>query len=227
MRIEMASSLKFVGVAFFAAVLCLGMASAASASSITFDFSTAGSNVALGTSQAYTVSGVTITAYGYKIDTPNTLSQLFSKTGGTNETGLGLVHDSSCSTCDEIDNGHFVQLDLQDLFTQGYTLTLVVVQSSQSGEGFKIFGSTTQGILGTNLLASGSGGVGSCNGNAACTVTVTDPGTYRYIGLTATSGDVLLSTLTATAPSSPTPEPGTLFMMMSGLGGLWYFRRRK
>jgi hypothetical protein len=226
MRIEMTSWLK-LGVVAFAAVLCLGMASVASAGSITFDFSSAGSNVALGTSQPYTVSGVTITAYGYRIDTPNTASQLFSKVGGTNETGLGLVHDESCSTCDEIDNGHFIQLDLQNLFTQGYTLTLVVVQSSQSGEGFKIFGSTTLGTLGTTLLASGSGGVGSCNGNAACTVTVTDPGTYRYISLTATGGDVLLSTLTANAPSAPTPEPGTLLLMMSGLSGLWCFRRRK
>jgi hypothetical protein len=223
MRIEMTSWLKFVGVAFFAAVLCLGMASVASAGSITFDFSSPGGP--LGTSQTYTAGTVTITAYGFR--TNGDPSQLFGKTGGTNENGLGLVHDESCSTCDEIDNGHFVQLDLQNLFNQGYTLTLVLVQSVQSGEGFKIFGSNTLGTLGTTSLASGSGGVGSCSGNAACSVTVTDPGTYRFIGITATSADVLLSTLTATTPNGPVPEPGTLLLMMSGLSGLWCFRRRK
>ncbi len=217
MRIEMTSWLKVVGVAFFAAVLCLGMASVASAGSITFDFSHPTGT--LGTTQNYTAGGVTITASGFNLS--GDPRDLYGKCCGANETGLGLDGE----TDHEIDTNHFVQLDLTNLnnHVPPYTVTLVIIQSLQSGEGFKIFGSNTAGSLGSNLLASGTGGLTD-------TVTVTNScggGPCTYLDITAASDNVLVDSLTATSTNAPTPEPGTLFMVMSGLGGLWCFRRRK
>src|SRR5581483_5859237 len=110
----------------------------------------------LGTSQAYTVNGLTITAYGYYWDganptNPGTPTNLYGKQGGGDENGLGIANTSSDH---EITNKTFVQLDLQKVLAAGATGAQMAVGSVQSGESYAVYGSNTQGVLGTLLTTT-------------------------------------------------------------------------
>jgi len=97
----------------------------------------------------------------------------------------------------------------------GFRLTAVLfaivlfgaAPAQADSESWEIWGSNTPGNLGTGLL-TGTGG----------NTPISIPGlsTYRYIGITAPTGSVLvLNGLTFV-----TPEPGTLSMVSIGLAGL-------
>jgi len=86
------------------------------ADNITWNFGTLAPGLQ-GQSHDYTVSGATINAQAFG---PNGSGagtcgavQLFGKTGGGDETGLGLSNDPSGN--DEITSGSFVQLDISKL----------------------------------------------------------------------------------------------------------------
>ncbi len=145
----------------------------------------------LGTSQAYNVNGVKITAYGY--NTSGGTAALYGKNAGGDENGLGI----NGTTDNEIDRTHFVQLDLTNLIAAGATNVQILINSIQTGETYAIYGSNTLGSLGT-LLYSGT----SKDDNKAFTM----PGypTYKYIAVIATSQNVLLGAITATLPGACT-----------------------
>jgi len=138
----------------------------------------------LGTSQSYTVNGLTITAYGYYYSnptTPGTPTKLYGKQDGGDENGLGIANTSSDH---EITNTTFVQLDMQNVLNAGATSAQMSVGSVQTGESYAIYGSNTLGVLGTQLAT---------NLTADDTVfNVPNFGNYRYVALTAVSHDVLL-----------------------------------
>jgi len=185
------------------------------ASSLTYNFdSPTGS---LGTSQNYTSDAVTITAYGY--NSFNNLINLYGKAGGGDENGLGLAGNSPNF---EITTTTYVQLDLKNLWAADPTAFAMTLGSVQSGEGWKIYGSNTAGSLGTLLLSGTS---------EASQVFGTIPSGYEFIGVQASSVDVLLSSLSATVPDVPpssiTPEPSSLLMIGSGLLALAFVRRGK
>ena len=137
----------------------------------------------LGTSQAYTANGITITAYGFT--SGGSPVNLFGKNDAGDEAGLGIngLSDS------EIDTSHFIQLDLTNVIASGAQNAQIVINSVQSGEGYKIYGSNTLGSLGT-FLTSGS------LDNTAFNI----PGypTFKYIGVIASSGNVLVGAVSVT-----------------------------
>ncbi|HKT46710.1 MAG TPA: PEP-CTERM sorting domain-containing protein [Candidatus Acidoferrales bacterium] len=151
-----------------------------------------------------TSGGLTATGWqGTSTTTMNTATDLSCKDEGTNEFGLGIFSDSD----GEINTHNFVQI-------AGLTgATLTVIESVQSNEGFELFGSSSNGVLGTTLL-------GSDHGCGTCTVTV-NLGSFTFLDITASSGNVLLDNL------SPTPEPSSYLLLGTGLLMLGFIVRRK
>jgi len=150
-----------------------------------------------------TANGLTATGWqGTSTTTMNTATDLSCKDQGSNEFGLGIFSDSD----GEINTHNFVQIS----GLAGATLT--VIESVQGGEGFELFGSNDNGVLGTSLLGSGTG----CG---TCTLTV-HMDDFAFLDVTASSGNVLLDNVS-------TPEPGTYLLMGTGLLMLGLFMRRK
>src|SRR5215469_5478586 len=111
------SSIVFFGVAV----------TSASAGTITWNFST-GTSMSLGsTSHTFVSDGIGITA--------SSSTELFSKAGGGDETGLGLT---CCNSDHEINPGQSIMFDLSSLFSHNVTSLTLMLGSIQSGEAAKV-----------------------------------------------------------------------------------------
>jgi len=180
------------------AALSLAVVSAAPAFCDTVSFA-GNSNQTLGTSAVYGP----ITAYGFTF--AGVATDLYSKFGGvgSSETGLGIA-----GTLDnEITPTTVVQLSgLGDPFT-------LTMGSTQSVEGFDVYGSNTLGTRGAELYSYITPGIdpfttGSLSSNG-----------YSFISITADprsggSQNVVLDSLTTT---TTTPEPSSLLLLGTGI----------
>jgi hypothetical protein len=226
----------------------------AQASTYTFGWVTNSNlNTDLGLLYSLSNNGVTLTAYG--LTAPSTLTSpatagpgLYTKNGGTGETGLGMAtdpgndHEISAALNDGI------QIDFSSALAAAPKATVTMVISSvQSGEGWALYGSNTlytvagnsktDGALGEPLL-SGAGGAYT---NATTTITLPDWGEYTYYTLMATDtggcgssdANILLGTvtvnggLTANYKNSPAPEPGSLLMAGTALIAIGVLMKKK
>jgi hypothetical protein len=173
------------------AFVCVAL-TCASADTINFNFSTTPGNT---NTANYSSDGVTITA------TANPPSEdLFFKNGGGDETGLGLANTSQ----NEISPGQSITFNISSLFSKNVTdltLTLGSVQSGEGGMACDAFGtcvsftsSGTEDILNlfNEMKSKGDGD----------------------LTITATSGNVLIDSLTAT---TTVPEPSSLLLLGTGV----------
>lgn len=182
---------------------------AANASVITFNFDSSTGN--LGHTQTYTVDGFTITATAE----PNSRygPDLYGKAAGGDENGIGLTNDWSGDH--EITPGSFIQLSITSI-TPYDPLTLII-DSSTGDDAWAIYQTNSANTLsGATLLKSGT---------SEHSFTVNPTGSY--LDITATSGNVLLNSLSFD-PNAATPEPASMGLIGGGLGllGLLRFRRK-
>ena len=114
----------------------------------------------------------------------------------------------------EITSAAWVQLDVSQLL--GSSLATIFLSSVQSGETAKIWFSDASGTLGTLISTIAADG----------SLDITSYLSHRYIDVTAGSGNVLIASLAATAPSR-VPDGGTTVAMLGGaLTALGLIRRK-
>ena len=180
--------------------------------------------------QVFTSNGFDITARGYVNNGgEGTSAELFFKnrppSEGASEVGLGLVNSAhnelNANTAGPLE---FIQLDLRSILAQGATNGQIAVASLQNGEGFQLFGSDFQGVLG---IAIGGPFTGLAFDDQF--VAIPSFGTFDFISIVAaTSGSHVLPSRFA-ADITPIPEVGTVIPIVAllvavGATSLW--RRR-
>lgn len=171
----------------------------------------------LGNSQIYGNAPDDITAYGFYGTSnthQNTATDLYSKHSGGDESGLGLSRDSSEH---EIQTNDFIQIDFSDVEALGITQVQFEMGSTQTGEGWAVYGSNTLGLIGTRISSNQTGW-----GTADSTLlTLPSLSNYTYFAFTAVDLDghhpdanVLLSEIQVTTGNnaSATPEPSTYLL---------------
>jgi hypothetical protein len=174
--------------------LMLALVPSAWATNVAYSFSNPTGT--LPTSEVYTSSGVSITAYGYE---NGHAADLFG-----NVNGLGLVADG-----DQISSG-FIQLDMKNFWALHPTGVDITVGDVQPGEEWEVFGSNTLGSMGVEIQT------GTSN-TPVSTALASDADDYRYLSITAAMcSDVVLSGISGNV--SATPEPGSFAMIGLGVG---------
>lgn len=189
--------------------LCLVSALAVSTAgaAVVWDFNPNNQQAPVGSSsQVFTSEGAQITARGYNNNGgTGTAAELFFKNrpmdGGAVEVGLGLAN----SPHNELNVGpaNFIQLDLRSILGQGFTNGQISVASLQNGEGFQLFGSNTEGLLGTSISGAFAGLAFDDK-----FVAIPNFGDFQFISVIAASGNVLPSAFSAEI--TPVPEMGAL-----------------
>lgn len=228
MKIPTLNYRAFSSLAALCAAAFVGASSASAA--IVWNLNPNDQNTSVGSSShVFTSSGYQITARGYDNNAgTGTPSELFFKSeadiNGAKETGLGLTnafqHELFQGNTGPAD---FIQLDLTAILLQGFNSGQIAVTSVQDGEGFQLFGSNTQGLLGTAIS-------GAFTGTAFDDKFVSIPsfGTYKFISVVATAGNVLPSMFSANI--TPIPEMSAVMPivgLLAAIGTTSLLRRRR
>jgi|SRR5450432_299190 len=211
-----------------AALSCISLFAASSASAVlvTWNLNPNGLNQDVGsTSATFTQLGYSITAYGYTNSWgTGTPLGLYYKNGGFDETGLGVVGPSD----HELQGGggwplQFITLDIKSLLATGKVsdgqIEIGSVQSD-SDDTFNIYGSNTLGTLGTKI------GETYNSTSDLVFLALADFGSYNYISIGASSGDVLPVAFQANC----IPEMSALFPIVGLIAAVSFtqlLRRRR
>lgn len=224
---------------FGSSLRALGLAAVLSASSagaaIVWDLNPSNQDgVVLGPSQVFTSGGFQITARGYNDADTNGIGEatnLYYKNrpidNGATESGLGLATSAHNELNANSNNQpvQFLQLDLRSILTQGATNGAIAVASLQNGEGFKLFGSDTLGVLGTQLAGPFTGLTFDNQ-----FVSIPSFGEFDFISVVAASGASHVLPSQFRADVTPIPEVGTVMPIVGllvAVGATHVLRRRR
>jgi hypothetical protein len=189
----------------------------ANAVTVLWDFGQATGS--LGATHDYASTPATVTIQAAAFGTAGV--QLFGKTctQPCNENGLGLTGNAN-NPDNEITPGNFVQLDLNNLKMPPFTsVNMSFSTNSTTGiDAWQVFGTNTAGTLvgATSILTGNTEGPQTLLGVL---------GTFRYLDVTATAGDILINELDNNI--NAVPLPGAIWMFGAGLGGLGLLMRRR
>jgi len=170
----------------------VALATQANATTITYNFQENGSNLILGPTSTFTEGGFSLTASGFLTSSPGATTDLYAKSLGGDEIGLGTNSDPSGQH--EIVTTNFIQLTLPT--TPPSNFQLVLLASVQTGEQAKVFFTTTAGTLtGATLI----GTITSADGSVSI-----PPGDQTgFIDITAGNANVLLAGAQISTPTVP------------------------
>ena len=184
----------------------------------------------IGTSHTYAIPGtsLTITASGFCSGTCDHGSDLFGKTGGGAENGLGLASDPTGQNEIFFAPGTtaFVQIDVGNLLMNGVTTAQFSMGSTTAGETWSLFGCPTFLTLCNNLLSTGTDEltIHNLSGLSFSTEFLDFISNGTIIGAgEPTAGNVLLNSF---GVPTPAPEPGSAALMLLGVGLVFVLRKR-
>ena len=182
-----------------------------------------GASVTFGTTPSLTTRAGTYS--GATTSLPNG-EQLYSENDGPDKQGLGVCKSTgsfngAClngSNTQEVNQGNeLVQLDLVSL--AGYGSFFINIDSATGGEKASVYESNSASSLGTFV-----GFVASADNDFS----LGDLVGFRYLNVIASSGDVLVHSVTATQKESdPVAEPTMIALLGSGLLAFGLVRRRR
>ncbi|MFZ3375642.1 MAG: VPDSG-CTERM sorting domain-containing protein [Chthoniobacterales bacterium] len=200
----------FTTIIMALAGLGVALATHANAVTLTYNFLENGSTLGLGATSIFTEGGFSLTANGFL--TAGGPTDLYAKSLGVGETGLGTTSDPSGEH--EIVTTNFVQLTLPTSPPSAFGMVLLA--SVQQGEQAKVYFTTTPGTLtGATLIGTVT--------NSDSSITVPAGDQTGFIDITAGAANVLLEGATIT---TSVPDGGsTIALLGVALGGIEGVRR--
>ena len=209
----MSTSLRGALMALAVGAVATLSAASAQAATLIWDLSSPAGVLPLA-GQSYTAGGITISAAGFlngNFSTPNL--QLFGKTGGGDETGLGSSVDSTGDH--ELNGTQWIQINFTAARAAGVTNFDFVMGSTTDTEAWRVFGSNSATSLGVQIFAGTDEGM---------THTFTGANdAFTFYNFQATNGNVLLQEVSGV---TAVPEPATWGMMLLGFLGLGFAFRQ-
>ena len=199
---------KFTTIIIALAGLGVALATHANAVTLTYNFLENGSNLDLGATSTFTEGGFSLIANAFL--TAGGPTDLFAKSAGVGETGLGTAFDPN----HEINTTNFVQLTLPT--SPPSTFNMVLLASVQAGEQANVYFTHTSGTLNAATF------IGSISGHDG-SITVPPGDQTGFIDITAGAANVLLEGATIT---TSVPDGGsTIALLGVALGGIEGVRR--
>ncbi len=206
------------------------VAGATARADIVFDFSGAATGPVGTNFYAVTLGAFTLTGYGYNAD--NTPHNLYWKHNGGDENGLGLTgtRDNELTLQNNATQiANYIQIDVSQVFKISPT-GQIRLGSTTNGEAYDLWGSNTQGSLGTKILNAGTSDNTFFN--------IPNWGQYAYIGVTVhpypipntggtTSPHAYDNVLMGAISVCPIPEPTSFVLAAFGIAGAGLLLRRR